>query len=200
MTSTSGRLGAAVRRIAARLRRPQAPAAPAADRDRHGPTASTRPQRVVLPDHHGPVATVYDPALDGDADPGEIVWTWVSYEEDPTQGKDRPVLVVGRDDVDVLGLMLTSKDHSRNATREARAGRVWMDIGAGPWDARRRESEVRLDRVLRLDPEHIRREGAIVDRALFDAVCAALVELHGGLAQAADGAVVSGLGDSDRVR
>ena len=31
------------------------------------------------------------------ADPGEIVWTWVAYEEDPTQGKDRPVLVVGRD-------------------------------------------------------------------------------------------------------
>lgn len=39
---------------------------------------------------------VYAPSLDGRADPGEIVWTWVTYEEDPSQGKDRPVLVVGR--------------------------------------------------------------------------------------------------------
>ena len=40
---------------------------------------------------------VYAPDLDGRADPGEIVWTWVVYEDDPTKGKDRPVLVVGRD-------------------------------------------------------------------------------------------------------
>ena len=35
----------------------------------------------------------YAPDLDGDADPGEVVWAWVPYEEDPTQVKDRPVLV-----------------------------------------------------------------------------------------------------------
>ena len=40
---------------------------------------------------------VYAPDLDGRADPGEIVWTWVVFEDDPTRGKDRPVLVVGRD-------------------------------------------------------------------------------------------------------
>ena len=39
----------------------------------------------------------YSPSLDGDADPGEIVWTWVPFEEDHSQGKDRPVLLVGRD-------------------------------------------------------------------------------------------------------
>ncbi|MEO5723111.1 MAG: hypothetical protein ABIQ39_12615, partial [Ilumatobacteraceae bacterium] len=38
----------------------------------------------------------YNPSLDGDADPGEVVWTWVNYEEDPTQGKDRPVVIIGR--------------------------------------------------------------------------------------------------------
>src|SRR5882757_411423 len=32
---------------------------------------------------------VYAPDLDGRADPGEIVWTWVVYEDDPTRGKDR---------------------------------------------------------------------------------------------------------------
>ena len=75
--------------------------------------------------------------------------------------------------------MLTTTDHTRNAAREARRGRVWLDIGAGPWDARRRDSEVRLDRVLRLEPTAIRREGAIVDPALFARVTQALAELRG---------------------
>ena len=48
----------------------------------------------------------YSPSLDGDADPGEIVWTWVPFEEDHSQGKDRPVLLVGRDgDVSCWPLM-----------------------------------------------------------------------------------------------
>ncbi len=38
----------------------------------------------------------YAPDLDGAADPGEVVWTWVPFEEDAAQGKDRPVLVVAR--------------------------------------------------------------------------------------------------------
>ena len=38
----------------------------------------------------------YAPNPDGDADPGEVVWTWVSYEDDPSQGKDRPVVVLAR--------------------------------------------------------------------------------------------------------
>ena len=28
----------------------------------------------------------YSPDLDGLADPGEVVWSWVPYEEDPHQG------------------------------------------------------------------------------------------------------------------
>ena len=123
-------------------------------------------------DFTGPIHPVYAPAIDGDADPGEIVWTWVPYEEDHTQGKDRPVLVVGHDGPWLLALMLTSKDHARDAASEAQRGRRWLDIGSGPWDARGRESEVRLDRVLRIDPERVRREGAIMDRATFSLVTA----------------------------
>ena len=44
----------------------------------------------------GVVTIEYSPSMDGDPDPGEIVWTWVPYEEDPTQGKDRPVVIIGR--------------------------------------------------------------------------------------------------------
>ena len=112
----------------------------------------------------------YTPRADGDADPGEVVWAWVPYEEGDGRGKDRPVLVVGREGDRLLALALTSKDHDRDASQEAAAGRRWMDVGAGGWDRERRPSEVRLDRLLRLDPEAVRREGAALDRARFDAV------------------------------
>ena len=98
------------------------------------------------------------------------------YEEDHSQGKDRPVLVIARhpelEDV-VLALPLTSKDHDRDAAQEARAGRHWMDVGSGAWDNRGRRSEVRLDRVLQLDVTSVRREGSHIDEQTFDAVIAA---------------------------
>lgn len=125
-------------------------------------------------DYEGRVRAQYAPRLDGDPDPGEIVWTWVPYEEDHTQGKDRPVLLVGSDGAWLLGVMLTSKDHSRDARDEARWGRYWLDIGSGPWDAKGRDSEVRLDRVLRVDPAAVRREGAVVGRDVFDRVVAGI--------------------------
>ncbi|MGW9418008.1 type II toxin-antitoxin system PemK/MazF family toxin [Cellulosimicrobium funkei] len=121
-------------------------------------------------DFDGAVRARYAPRPDGDPDPGEIVWTWVPFEEDHSQGKDRPVLLVGSDGAWLLGVMLTSKDHSRDAQDEARWGRYWLDIGSGPWDAKGRDSEVRLDRVVRVDPDAVRREGAVVGRDVFDRV------------------------------
>jgi PemK-like, MazF-like toxin of type II toxin-antitoxin system len=88
-----------------------------------------------------------------------VVWTWVPFEEDYSRGKDRPVLVIGRDAGWLLALMLTSKDHDRDAAQEARAGRHWFDVGTGDWDPRGRPSEARLDRVLQIDPRRVRREG-----------------------------------------
>jgi PemK-like, MazF-like toxin of type II toxin-antitoxin system len=110
---------------------------------------------------------VYSPSLDGRADPGEIVWTWVVYEDDPTRGKDRPVLVVGRDRSVLLGLMVSSQER-RAAEHD------WVGIGSGPWDYEGRPSWVRLDRVLDVPEEGIRREGAILDREIFDVVAARL--------------------------
>ena len=119
----------------------------------------------------------YAPHADGRPDGGEIVWSWVPYEEDHRQGKDRPVLVIGHDGAWLLALMLTSTDHDHDTTVEARrdrAGRVWMDIGTGAWDPRGRPSEVRLDRILMLDPDAVRREGAVLERGLFEQVAKAL--------------------------
>ncbi|MDO9380536.1 MAG: type II toxin-antitoxin system PemK/MazF family toxin [Nocardioidaceae bacterium] len=121
----------------------------------------------------------YEPKPDGRPDPGEIVWTWVPYEDDPQQGKDRPVLLVARtDDDDLVGLMLTSKDHDRDHADEERHGRHWLDIGSGDWDRERRPSEVRLDRLITVDPDAVRREGAVLGRDVFDEVAAAVARLH----------------------
>ena len=122
--------------------------------------------------------TSYEPNPDGQPDPGEVVWAWVAYEDDPSQGKDRPVLLVGRDGDDLLGLQLTSKDHDRDAEDEARYGRHWMDVGRGDWDREHRDSEVRLDRLLRLPAAEVRREGAALERQVFDTVVVAAREHH----------------------
>ncbi len=124
------------------------------------------------------MTTSYSPDPDGRPDPGEVVWAWVAYEDDPAQGKDRPVLLIGRDGTELLGLQLTSQDHDLDAEDEARYGRHWMDIGTGDWDRERRPSEVRLDRLLRLPEDEVRREGSAVDRDVFDAVVAAAREHH----------------------
>jgi hypothetical protein len=105
----------------------------------------------------------YAPDLDGAADPGEIVWTWVRYEDDPHQGKDRPVLMVGRDGRTLLGLMLSSR-HERDGQRN------WLALGPGDWDRAHRPSWIRLDRILEVDEDGIRREGAVLDQVRFDRV------------------------------
>ncbi|MFK4087391.1 type II toxin-antitoxin system PemK/MazF family toxin [Kribbella sp. NPDC020789] len=132
-------------------------------------------------DFEGTVRVEYTPHPDdGVADPGEVVWTWVPFEEDHQRGKDRPVLVVGSDGQYLLALILTSKDHDRDAADEARWGRVWMDVGKGAWDREGRSSEVRLDRVLRVDPALVRREGAVIGEDLFNQVAAGLHAQHRG--------------------
>ena len=105
----------------------------------------------------------YSPSLDGDADPGEIVWTWVPFEEDHSQGKDRPVILVGRDGEYLLALMMTSKDHNNREHADPN----YLDIGSGPWDPQGRASEVKLNRVIRVRPDAMRREGAIMPEDTF---------------------------------
>ncbi|GAA0656249.1 type II toxin-antitoxin system PemK/MazF family toxin [Kitasatospora atroaurantiaca] len=128
-------------------------------RGRSGPTATVE----VEPYDMGHVRTAYAPNHDGDPDPGEIVWTWVPYEERDGRGKDRPVLVVAREaEGTVLAIMLSSKGHDHD--------RDWVPIGAGPWDRTGRDSWVALDRVMRVHDEGMRREACALDRARFNLV------------------------------
>lgn len=145
---------------------------------RRAPQAPTRkpsqPSGRYPGDFTGKVTLAYSPSLDGKPDPGEIVWTWVPFEEDHTQGKDRPVLLIGHDGKWLLGLMLTSKDHDNDRHNRGQ----WLNIGTGSWDRQRRPSEVRLDRIIRINPRSVRREGAVVERRTFDEVSRSLSSLH----------------------
>ena len=66
--------------------------------------------------------TAYEPELDGQPDPGEVVWGWVPYEEDPSQGKDRPVLLIGHTELDGEEL-LGRADADQPGPRPGRRGR-----------------------------------------------------------------------------
>ncbi|MFF3348172.1 type II toxin-antitoxin system PemK/MazF family toxin [Streptomyces sp. NPDC002779] len=135
---------------------------------RQGPFATVEAD----PREVGRVHTEYSPAHDGDPDPGEIVWTWVPYEENDGRGKDRPVLVVAREPGGtVLAVQLSSKRHD--------AHRDWVAIGRGPWDRSGRDSWVAVDRVLRLHERGMRREACALDRMRFNAVRHRLRERYG---------------------
>lgn len=191
----SSSTSALLRRVGSALARA---AVSSATRTRRRTTAAPKPRRPSAPtsrptsspsargqeqayrgDFTGRATISYAPRADGDADPGEVVWAWVPYEEDHSQGKDRPVLVIGLLDGDLLGLMLTSKDHDRSRESSRGDGPHYYDLGTGDWDKRGRPSEVRLDRVLRLAPSAVRREGAALESGRFDQVAAAARDVLG---------------------
>jgi hypothetical protein len=153
-----------------------------------GPAGEPAPARGGAYTYAGPIRWEYSPVLDHDPDPGEIVWTWVAFEEDATVGKDRPVAVVGRtDDRRLVALMLSSQDH--------RGDRGWLAIGRGPWDREGRDSWVRQDRVLAVPAGAVRREGAILPRPTYDAIVAGM-----GAARPATPSAVRGGGLRARLR
>jgi hypothetical protein len=133
-----------------------------------GPDATVE----VDPHRTGPVRTSYSPQTDGAPDPGEIVWTWVPFEENDGRGKDRPVLVVAVESAGTcLAVQLTSKDHDGEGD--------FVSIGAGGWDGERRPSWVNLDRVIRVHEGGMRREAAALPREPFERVTDRLRQRYG---------------------
>ena len=115
------------------------------------------------------VRVEYHPQLDGDPDPGEVVWAWVPFEDDPTLGKDRPVVIIGRHGENLSGVALTSKYKDRDD---------YVSVGTGDWDSQHRTSYAKVDRLLDIRPETVRREGAILSRRHFDDVIEAVLRHH----------------------
>jgi PemK-like, MazF-like toxin of type II toxin-antitoxin system len=106
----------------------------------------------------GVVTIEYSPSIDGDPDPGEIVWTWVPFEEDPAQGKDRPVVIIGRRGDRLVGVPLTTQRDDREPQ---------VEVGTGDWDSQHRPSYARIWRLFDVDPLAMRREGAILTPDTF---------------------------------
>ena len=114
----------------------------------------------------------YAPDPDGAPDAGEIVWTWVPYEENDGRGKDRPLLVIARASADqVYAVRMTSRSHDGD--------RDYLSIGSGSWDSQGRESWVDIEQLYSVHEDGLRREAAALDQRLYGRVAAALSERYG---------------------
>ncbi len=109
--------------------------------------------------------------MDGRADPGEVIWTWVPYEEHDGRGKDRPVVIVARmDEGSVLGVYLTSKPHRDVG---------FVAIGSGCWDSEGRPSWAATDRILLIQDGGLRREACGLEPGQFILIARELVRRYG---------------------
>lgn len=153
-------------------RRPSgsAPAGGGAGEERPSPGRDGNDRTVeVDASRIGTVRMTYRPDPDGDPDPGEVVWTWVPFEENDGRGKDRPVLIVAAEAAGtVLGVQLTSKRHED-----------YLPVGTGGWDDERRPSYANPTRVMRIFATGMRREGTALARDRFVVVTAELQRRYG---------------------
>ncbi|MFJ2541668.1 type II toxin-antitoxin system PemK/MazF family toxin [Microbacterium sp. NPDC087589] len=126
----------------------------------------------IDPDRIEQLRISYAPDRDGAPDAGEIIWTWVPYEENDGRGKDRPVLVIGRESADrVYAVRMTSKAHDGD--------RDYLGIGSGDWDSRGRESWVDIEQLYSVHESGLRREAAVLDRSRYGRVASALARRYG---------------------
>jgi len=157
-------LRTAARQATGTVRKASGASRPSTD-DRHAPKLSIR----YPGDFKGRPQITYSPHTGKTPDPGEVVTAWVPDEDDHKQGKDRPVLLVGRDGDWLLGVALSLVDSS-----DADQGGRWVTVGAGAWDTRRRPSQARVDRIVRIHPDDVRGRAEKLDKTRFDKVAAGI--------------------------
>ena len=101
----------------------------------------------------------YAPDMDGQAEPGEIVWVTVPS----TPPQERSLLVIGREHHDVLGLLISPEE--RHARDEH-----WLDIGSGEWDDTGEPCWVRLDKTLMVPETEVHRRGTYIPPRRFERI------------------------------
>lgn len=144
------------------------PSAPRAENGRARGVETVR----VDPDRIDDLRIGYAPDRDGAPDAGEIIWTWVPYEENDGRGKDRPVLVIGRESAErVFAVRMTSKAHDGD--------RDYLSIGSGAWDSQGRESWVDIEQLYSVHETGLRREAAVLDRSRYGRIASALSRRYG---------------------
>jgi len=105
----------------------------------------------------------YAPDMDGQAEPGEVVWIWAPSDGPDMPPRERAMLVIGRDRHTILGLLISPNPKHAGAE-------TWLDIGAGEWDASGRQCWIRLDRVLEVSEQGVRRQGALFPQRRFERI------------------------------
>lgn len=124
--------------------------------------------RDLAPEEIRDLQPSYAPRMNGEPDPGEVVWTWVPYVENDGRGKDRPVLIIARLSAGAWAACYLSTKHHDG----------FVSIGTGAWDSKGRESFLAPQRVFRITDSGMRRESAGIDRSTFERAVAAVLRTH----------------------
>lgn len=132
-------------------------------------TTSQMPGKIAVePTQSVSRSVVYSPAMDGQAESGEVVWFDAPASLSKGVGGEnvvveRPLLVVGRSYHVILGLLISS--HNSHADQPN-----WLAIGSGDWEPSGKPCWLRMDRVVELTEDKIRRRGAVLPRRRFEVV------------------------------
>lgn len=133
----------------------------------HGQRSSSEPRKAAsirveaTADH--PRSIFFAPDMDGQADSGEVVWIWTPTDGPQSPPTERALLVVGRTRTTILGMIISP--NPRHAQEDA-----WLEIGSGEWDASGRQCWIRLDRVLEVSEEQVRRQGILFPQRRFERI------------------------------
>lgn len=173
------------RRLRQTLRRIRRPETTTLDEglDKLAELLGLRDTRIDDPEHRAAVTSVsdtetharsiyYAPDMDGQADPGEVIWVWIQPDLPDYPARERAMVVVGRTQHILLGLLISpNPEHAEEDN--------WIDIGSGGWDIAGRQCWVRLDKILEVPESTIRRQGAIIPRRRFERIAHRLRSEYG---------------------
>ena len=118
---------------------------------------------TVRPTEHHARSIYYAPDMDGQADPGEVIWVWIQPNLPGHPARERAMVVVGRSQHLLLGLLISPNPEHANEDN-------WIDIGSGGWDVAGRQCWARLDKILEVPESTIRRQGAIIPKSRFERI------------------------------
>lgn len=127
---------------------------------------ASKDETVKVPTQQHARAVIYAPDMDGQADPGEVIWNNIRTQKGG-EIELRAVLIVGRQKHTLLGLLISSNP-------EHAAKPNWIRIGSGPWDAEGSESYVCLDKILEIPESEIQRRGVSMPERRYDRIAARL--------------------------
>lgn len=138
----------------------------------HGGTDPRKPAKIRVEHTESRARSIFfAPDMDGQADSGEVVWVWAPTGGAGTPPTERAILLVGRTRSTVLGLLISPNSaHSDDDS--------WLEIGSGEWDDSGRQCWVRLDRVLEVSEEQVRRKGILFPQRRFERIANRLRQMY----------------------